>query len=299
MTGYEMNEFKTAPKLKLGGMLPFGQGNVGEKLSENELIEFKASVENNILPITDTTTAQCIDGRATESRSDNSSRLDIDNEVLSQGPGGLSLHLANALVASDAIVLRDAGSFSEAYQTTRELIEYLGYKPSKHEGCLAAAKVEDTYKNALNSDQIYSILSSVIDLDENDKIILDELYSRQKDLLREDFFDSWNPEEIKKYVKENHPHNHSVLVSDQSPNHGHYENALLIIKEPGYGFAKNKFINETNKQAFAYTPAIFEEIVDKIAVNSDEARRIKLALWVNLINVANVIIKPDHLAVFI
>ncbi|GEM_PF-887973 len=295
-----MNEFKTAPKLSVRGLIPIGQGIVGEKLTDEQLSSYEEAVSRNILPITDYTTAQCIDGRATESKSDGASIEDIDNEVLSQGPGGLALHLTNALVMSDALVIKDANSFKEAYETVRDLIESLGYKPSKHEGCLAAAKVEDTYKSALKPEVVFPLVSSMTETSNEDIKIIEDIYAKQKSLQSEGFFDAWNPEEVKNYVKENHPNNHSTLVSDHSETHGHKENALVVIKEPGYGFAKNKFISETNgMQAFGYTSAIYEEIADKIAVNPDEAKKIKLALWVNLIDVANVIIKPDHLAVFI
>ena len=146
---------------------------------------------------------------------------------------------------------------------------------------------------------MYAIISGIMPTTEEDLKIIEELHQNQLSLQSEGFFSSWNPEEAKNYVKENHPHNHSTLVSDHTETHGHRENALVIIQEKGYGFAKNKFIKETDgMQAFAYTSPIYEELADKIASSPEESRKIKLALWVNLISVANVIIKPDQLAVF-
>lgn len=300
MTGETMKTSEDLSELNISavGTLGFGRGIVGEKLDIHQIPEFQEQLKEYIRPVTDETTAICMDGRERVELADGT-KSGLDQEVFYQGPGGLFYPIAKAALLADAYVMRDAKDLNQAYDIMADLLINLGYKPSKHEGCLALANVQDYYENPLSVEQIYSIVSGVSSTQESDLEILQELDQKRIELLDKKYFEDWDPTRILKHVEEKHSHNHAKLKADESKTHGHYEKALVIVDKPGYGFAKDAFNPNTGMQAFGITPHIFEEVAKKIATSKEEERRIVLAFWMDLLNTANGIVdEKAELTVF-
>lgn len=294
MSGETMRTNIEEINVNIVGKLDYGIGKIGVKLEEEQLPILEKAVRNSIEPVTAgcENTAICMDGRERVLLGDGSTE-GLDQEVYYQVPGGLVKATTDAAVMTNAHIVRDAKDYREAYHTVREFLGVLGYQPSKHEGCLAMQKVADSFTHALDAQQTFNIISSITQTQQSDLSCIEENLLLGQTLVGAGFFDSWNPEEEREYVLKNFPHHHSKLYHDDSPTAGHNECALVIIDKPGYALNKNAFNKATGMQVFSFTPSILHEINSKIAVSSDEKRRLDIANLANLVWISNIIISRE------
>src|SRR5271165_3650456 len=124
--------------------LPIGDGIIGHEFGKDDPI-LGTQLAEHTKPISRKykKTAFCPDGRLMLGLADGTTDPEVLRQIVThQLLGGLGLATTKAAVASDLLIVRDATSFTNAYETIYDFLYKINYRDGGHASCGASASVE-------------------------------------------------------------------------------------------------------------------------------------------------------------
>jgi hypothetical protein len=259
----------------LGG-LGFAHGKVGLRdplTSPEEMSEFARRQSEHILPITKANTADCGDERLTISLADGTTDPSLLRQrIVPQLFGGLGLATTKAMLAADALAVKDSKNVWEAYLIVSDfLLNSLGEEDAGHAECGASLAVEASVANPIERSLLIPTVALLVPDDGGNEMLIDKNTATKRARLESGFYGGWNPDNHQDYLTSKFPQNFSYLKTDPNDHetHGHNGRGMLVINEEGYGYQKTG-------EAFAMTLPKARDLAHKLGVNDEERRRILL-----------------------
>lgn len=301
MSGEELEMQEQTVQVAEVTQLPFGVGNVGadrhldgadKEAYVGALGRHQHEAPSNLwLPF------DCMDERPTISLADGTT----DPEALVrrkafQLAGGTVLAFTKAGVAANAAFLRDAKSMEEAYQTTYDLLSKLGVPDAAHAGCGASTHMQNSVMKPIGSERLLTAFEGLGAKRDEIAPALDRLAANKQRRVSEGFYDTWTPAWHAQFVTERNPENFSNLQIEEDDVHGHYASGVLLVQGDRY-FAKNAFVAETGRMAFALTFDPADRVAHMLGATDEERALISLAIRDDSLNVTNHIV-AEGLEVF-
>jgi hypothetical protein len=276
--------------------LPIGQENSsGDRIGpgyvptdEQEAQDLGRAAAESTRPLTVTKAAYCIDGRGYVRVGDIEDPAELEAIVAPQLPGGTYLAATKAAVAANVTAVRDAKSFTEAFDIVAGILGRAGIEDSYHEQCGAD-------KNADSDEQVdpetaHATFSAAGWASEDERGLVDQLHANRKTRIEAGFYKGWSTEVHQDRVRRQFPQHYAVLETSHDPTHNHHEAGAYDVEEEGLGFAKNEFIRRTGgKQLFAYTRAYAHQLADVLGGSPEERRMLQLGFDYDLLDVGNVL----------
>ncbi len=271
-----------------------GEDRITSHLDNHEqLSHFGEQVSEHIRPLTIINTADCMDDRRTLHLADGTSDSHVLRErIVPQWAGGLVLATTKAAVAANAAFLRDAKSMQQAYETTFQLLEELGFMDGGHEVCGASAKVVESVAQPVPENILLPTIDTILTINESRHKSFNDIQQNKMRRLANGFYSSWDPAWHQDFLSQKVPQNFSYLETANDAVHGHYAQGVVLVSEQGQGFAKNAFIEDTGNLAFAATPSITKDVSIVISSSAEERQRIQVAFIDDLINVSDKLVAP-------
>jgi len=283
--------------------LDFGQGKVGENVKlvgpEAET-QFAGALHAHTHELTIYNTADCGDGRRTiRLASGEEDAVVLRERVVSQLFGGLGLATTKALVAANARLVSDATSFWQAYETVSTTLANINkgdvkYEDAGHESCGASGSVEASVANKITPELLIPSIGLFIPMNETVEAQVTQNATNKQHRLEAGFYSGWDPQKHADYLISRFPHNFSYLEVDQDDpvTHGHNEAGVYVVTDENQGFAKNEFIEDTGRQAFAVTFRTMQEIADKLGGSDEERMAILLGFIDDTLHVGAGLVMP-------
>lgn len=264
-------------QIKKVAELEFARGKVGygyELADEAAEIAHLHGLTANTLPLTVLDTADCGDERRILSMADGTSSPDVlADRVARQLFGGIGLATTKALVAANAVIVRDAKNMQQAYELTVETLGKLGYKDAAHNNCGASIGVEVSVANPIDFEALTPAVQLLVPAHIANERRLQKIGATKQQRLGEGYYSEWSPEWHVDYVTSRFPENFSNLAVDMKDTEtkGHHGSSLYVITSEGRGFAKNAFIDSTGGQeAFCNTLSMMQELAYKLGGTDEE-----------------------------
>ena len=255
----------------------FGSGKVGQRYkleTEQQKAQFEQSLVESTKPLTKTNTADCGDERETISLADGTTDLTvIRNRIVPQLFGGIGLALTKAMVAANAVAVRDAKDMQAAFEIVDKLLRQFGYENAGHADCGASKSVQSSVANQIPLESLTPAASLFIPDKGQNKAVLSGLTTHKQKRLQDGFFNDWDPAWHQDFLIEKYPQNFSFLKVDENDHdtHGHNGSGLYVVTKAGEGFQKNG-------RAFSLTLPFMQEIAYKFGGSDDERRDILYGL---------------------
>lgn len=285
-----------SPQFQLVAELPFGEGAIGQgvKFTPEEATEFAADISSCVQPLSNTKTANCVDGRGIKSLADGSEDPhQLEKYVVQTLPGGLGLAVTKAAVAADLVVVRDAKDFKSAYLTVSDLLTELGYQDGGHAACGASKQLEASVAREVDPQTKLAVLPALNLTNQDTPDVLADNWQTKRQRLENGFYGSWDSSWHESFLAERSPGNFAILEGDPlSPTDNHLEEGAALIRTPGLGFAKNRFVAITGgRQVFVETVttghSIAAKIISKIGGSDLEKARFLLEFDDDTLQVLN------------
>jgi hypothetical protein len=276
------------------GSLSFGVGRVGadRHLESDDKQRYAAELADCTLPAPTETPlwADCMDERPTVRLHDGTN----DFAVLAarwafQLPGGTVLAATKAAVAADAAYLRAATTMQEAYEVTYRLLIQLGFADAGHAGCGASKLVRQSAANRLPDVMIIDTLAALGADAEQVRSQIERLDRNVQLRLQAGFYDGWSSEWHVGFLQSHDPQRFAYLQEADDAVRGHYASGLYIVPK-GSVFAKDQFVRQSGRQAFALTFDFADQIANVLGGSDAEKALIALAFRDDALNVANQIV---------
>jgi hypothetical protein len=300
--GEKLMKLEQAPVAKIA-TLDFGQGKVGQNVQlvdpEAEA-QFAGALHTHTHELTVSNTADCGDGRRTiRLASGEQDPAVLRERVVPQLFGGLGLAATKALVAANARLVSDATSFWQAYETVSTTLANIRrgavyYEDAGHEGCGASASVEASVASKIAPELLIPSIGLLVPVDETvEAHILQNAANKQR-RLETGFYSDWDPQKHADYLISHFSHNFSYLEVDpnDSETHGHNEAGVYVITSENQGFAKNEFVEDTGRQAFAVTFKTMQDIARKLGGSDEERLDILLGFVDDTLHVGAGLVMP-------
>lgn len=279
--------------------LSFARGKVGQRYqleNDEQKADFASNLAAHSVPLTKHNTADCGDERDTVRLADGTTDpATLRERIVPQLFGGLGLATTKALLAADSPIVRDARTFSQAYQTVSELLAELGQEDGGHEDCGASKSVEASVANAIESQLLVPSVQLLVPSYEASTGWLEKNSSSKDARLQSGFYGGWDPQNHYDYLAQKFPQNFSYLKGDEADHetHGHNGSGIFVISQENVGFAKNDFIEDTGRQAFAVTAAKMVEMAQLLDPTEEGRMRIILGYVDDTLHVGAGIVTKD------
>ncbi|MGC1177402.1 MAG: hypothetical protein WA843_05010, partial [Candidatus Saccharimonadales bacterium] len=191
-------------RLTKAAELSFARGNVGhqERLI-GELAEdrFMLALGGHTAEITKLNTADCGDDRRTLRLADGTNDpQELRQRIVPQLFGGLGLATTKALVAANAVLVRDAKTMWGAYEKTSQTLLELGQEDGGHENCGASMSVESSVANALQLPTLTGAVKLFLPVDEGVEALLRRNSQNKQHRLADGFYSDWDPQKHIDYL---------------------------------------------------------------------------------------------------
>jgi hypothetical protein len=284
--------------------LPIGQKNVdGDKIGpgyvpvdEQETHDVSRAAAEATRPVTVANAAYCIDGRPYARVGDIEDPQQLEAIVAAQLAGGTYVAATKAAVAANVAVVRDAKSFTEAFDIIAGILGRANIDDSFHEGCGADKNVtSDKQVDAATAHDIFTAAGWIekpteANGNKDERALVEQLHANRKARIDAGFYKDWSMEAHQELVRKRFPQHYAVLETSHDPTHNHHEGGTYEMDEEGVGFAKNEFARRTGgKQLFGYTRAYAHKLADLVGGSDEERRLMRLGFDYDLLDVGNVL----------
>lgn len=272
------------------GRLPFGAGKIGREalLDKTDSADFAQQLGIHTGELTQHNLADCIDGRTILYFVKTPSGLVLAERRVPQLPGGTFLAATKAATSAGAQVVSDAKDMWDAFIKVASVLTTAGEEDTGHEDCGADKNVEDSVARAIELDALIDTGRLLLGDDARSLSTLRSLQIGKRQLLLKGFYSRWDPARHKEYVTDDFPQNFAYLNTDDThETRGHLEEGIYIIGEDGKGFAKNNFVNDTGRQAFAVTVPKMRQLAHILGASEEERHRIFVAFIDDVLHVSN------------
>jgi hypothetical protein len=267
--------------------LPFGEGVIGGERHLDD--DFARALGDHTRVLTQTNLADCGDGRGMLRLLEMESGLVLVERVVPQILGGTFLGSTKAAVAADAALVRDAKDFQDAYEKVAAHLTAQGEEDTAHEDCGASKSVEKSVATRIDAPAFLTSMYLFTEPDEQTKPLIMANLRHKRERLLDGFYGGWDSHWQLDHVSSKFPQNVAYLDTgpEDSATHGHYEEAIYPVFKDHYGFAKNAFVHDTGRQAFAVTIPKMRDLAYKLSGSRQEEKRIYLAFIDDTLHISN------------
>jgi len=270
-----------------------GEGRIYSGLeTETDRKIFSNGLAENTKQLTHIHTMDCMDDRPTIALADGTSDPDrLKARIAPQWAGGLVLASTKALVAANAVMVRGAKNFREAYQIVEGVFADLGFEDGGHEKCGASLLVEESVAKPVDLEIAIPTTEAIIGVNESRSASFDRVSTNKARKLEEGFYSDWTASWHEDFLSQKYPQNFSTLRTAKDAVKGHYADGFYVVGKD-HGFAKNAFYDATGKMSFAVTPAVVLEFADRLGGTKQERSDIAVAFVTDLLDVSDKLVAP-------
>lgn len=273
--------------------LGFATGQIGQRYpltTDEERARFGQELAGGTAEITDDTTADCGDERETI-RFENgmTDPIAIEARVVAKLFGGIGLATTKALVAADALIIRDAPDIWSAYLTvSKTLLEQLRLKDAGHAHCGASGSVEASVAQAIDFEMLVPAVGLFVPDNGQNRSLLQKNVAHKYARLQNGFYGTWKSENHEDYLKERFPENFAYLKEDPNDHvtHGHNGSGMYVVTEDGKAFVKNG-------RAFSVNVPLMRRLAHDLGQDSEERARILCGFADDTLHVGGGIVTKD------
>lgn len=287
-------------ELVLVGYLPIGQPNTnGDKIgpgfqprTPGEVDAIINAARNETRPFTISNAAFCIDEREIVQLG-NITNPDILRKIVAPRlPGGTGLASTKAALAANAVIVRDAKTFPEAYNRVTGVLSRAGIKDAGHKGCGAEVEAGTSVKHQVDFETSFVLSRTLGIAQDGEEQAIRILHENKTRRASDRFWDTYNPDFHRERVLATAPEYYAILKTEHDKVHGHHGSGLYVTQ--GDEGLPNGFAEQWNHMLFVYTHAFARQLSRILGGSEEERRLIELAFVDDLIDVGNVLFaKPE------
>lgn len=273
--------------------LGFAYGKVGQRYplaTEEEQLEFAQECGERTRAITDSTTADCGDDRLTIGFANGINDPEsIENRVVAKLLGAIGLATTKALVAADALLVKDKKTIWDAYITvSANILPRLGMKDAGHDNCGASNNVETSVANAIDMDLLVPAASLLVPDDGWNRTLINKNAASKYGRLQNGFYGNWKPANHCDYIMSTVPENFSFLKVDHNDQEtcGHNGSGLYVVTKPDEAYVKNG-------RALSFNLPLMQWLAHELGQSEVERARILLGFVDDSLHVAAPIVTKD------
>lgn len=272
--------------------LSFARGSAGQRYpltTDQQKAEFARECDENTFNLTKFNTADCGDDRLTLALADGTTDpAALRNRIVSQLFGGEGLAATKALVAANAVAIRDAKNFTEAYMIVSNMLVDLDEEDGGHAACGASNAVEASVAKAIDFDLLLPTVGLLVpDRGDNGPLLQKNIASK-RERLDAGFYGTWDAKNHEDYLASRFPQNFSFLKVDPADHEasGHDGSGLYVITQENVGYRKTG-------RAFGVTVPKMRELAYKLGGSDEERRRILLGFVDDTVHVGSGIVTKN------